>query len=133
MDPLALLQARPMPFAKLMGLEFTHADPDRVVAAMRVDPDLCTLFGRAHGGALMAMADTVGAAATVINLPKGASTTTLESKTNFLAAAPEGATLTAEASPVHKGRRTQVWLTRITTEDGRLVAQVTQTQMVLEG
>lgn len=132
MDPLALLQARPMPFAALMGLEFTHADPDRVVATMQVRPELCTLYGRVHGGAVMAMADSVGAAATVINLPEGASTTTLESKTNFLAPTPEGSTLTAEATPVHKGRRTQVWQTRITTDQGRLAALVTQTQMVLQ-
>ena len=133
MTPLDFLKANEMPLARLMGIAFTHADPDRVVAEMPVRPDLCTLFGRVHGGALMALADTVGAAATVINLPEGASTTTVESKTNFLASAPEGAVLTAEATPIHKGRRTQVWQTRITTPEGRLAALVTQTQMVLEG
>lgn len=133
MTLLDFLKANEMPLAGLMGIAFTHADLDRVVAEMQVRPDLCTLFGRVHGGALMALADTVGAAATVINLPEGASTTTVESKTNFLASAPEGAILTAEATPIHKGRRTQVWQTRITTPEGRLAALVTQTQMVLEG
>lgn len=133
MDPLAMLQANPMPLAALMGLEFRHAEPDRVVATMQVRPDLCTLFGRVHGGALMAMADSVGAAATIINLPNGASTTTLESKTNFVGSAAAGSILTAEATPVHKGRRTQVWQTRIVTDQGRLAALVTQTQLVLEG
>ena len=79
----------------------------------------------------MAFADTVGAAATVVNLPPGTTTTTIESKTNFLASAAEGSTLTAQATPIHKGRRTQVWQTRITTEAGKLAAVVTQTQMVL--
>ena len=133
MTPLDFLKANEMPLARLMGLEFTHADPDRVVATMLVRPDLCTMTGRVHGGALMAMADSVGAAATVINLPEGAATTTVESKTNFLASAPEGSTITAEATPIHKGRRTQVWQTRITTANGKLAALVTQTQIVLEG
>ena len=79
----------------------------------------------------MAFADTVGAAATILNLPDGAGTTTLESKTNFLRGAAAGSTLTATATPMHRGRRTQVWQTRIEGEDGRLVALVTQTQMVI--
>ena len=87
--------------------------------------------GVTHGGVLMAFADTLGAIATVLNLAHGQSTTTLESKTNFIAAAPIGAKLTAEATPLHRGRRTQVWETRITRGDGKLVAKVTQTQMVL--
>lgn len=130
MDPLTLLQAHPMPLATLMGITFTFAEPDRVTASMIVRPDLCTLSNRVHGGALMALADTVGAAATVINLPPGATTTTIESKTNFLASAAEGTILTAEATPIHKGRRTQVWQTKITTAAGKLAAVVTQTQMV---
>lgn len=80
----------------------------------------------------MALADSVGAAATVVNLPAEAKgTTTLESKTNFVAAAKAGMTVRATTTPVHKGKRTQVWQTRIETEEGRLVALVTQTQMVL--
>jgi uncharacterized protein (TIGR00369 family) len=80
----------------------------------------------------MALADSVGAAATVINLPEDAKgTTTLESKTNFIGGAKEGTTVIAIAAPVHRGRRTQVWQTRVESEDGKLVAIVTQTQMVL--
>ena len=132
MDPLDLLKTYEMPLARMMGITFTHADADRVVATMEVRADLCTLMNRIHGGALMAMADSVGAAATILNLPKGAMTTTIESKTNFTASAKQGTTVTAEATPVHKGRRTQVWTTRITTEDGKLAAHVTQTQLVIE-
>jgi uncharacterized protein (TIGR00369 family) len=80
----------------------------------------------------MAFADTLGAAATILNLPLGAGTTTIESKTNFVAPAPLGGTIRGETTPVHRGKRTMVWQTRITTEEGRLVALVMQTQMVLE-
>jgi uncharacterized protein (TIGR00369 family) len=121
-----------MPFAKLKGVTFTEAEPDRVVARMPVRADLCTAGRTVHGGAIMAFADSVGAAATVINLPEDAKgTTTIESKTNFIRGAGEGTTLIATATPVHRGRRTQVWQTRLETEDGKLVAIVTQTQMVL--
>jgi uncharacterized protein (TIGR00369 family) len=128
---LERLQASPMPFAVLMGVRFVEAGPDRVVAALEVREDLCTAGHIVHGGALMAFADTVGAAATVLNLPEGAGTTTLESKTNFLRGAAVGATLIATATPLHRGRRTQVWQTRIETGDGKLAALVTQTQMVI--
>ncbi|WP_041798708.1 PaaI family thioesterase [Rhodopseudomonas palustris] len=132
MTPLDLINSRPLPFAASMGIVFAEATPDRVVATMLVRPDLCTLGDAIHGGAVMALADTVGAAATFVNLPADAKgTTTLESKTNFIAAAKAGTTVRATATPVHRGRRTQVWQTRIETEDGRLVAMVTQTQMVL--
>lgn len=132
MSAVALLKSRPLPFATLMGVEFVAADKDEVVATLTVRPDLCTAGSIVHGGALMAFADTVGAAATFINLPEGAKgTTTIESKTNFLAAGPVGQILTATATPVHRGARTQVWQTRITREDGKPVALVTQTQMVL--
>ena len=132
MTPLEKIQSMKMPFAELKGVTFTEADRDRVVARMQVRPDLCTLNHVIHGGALMAFADSVGAAATVINLPDDAKgTTTLESKTNFIGAAREGTTLIATATPVHRGRRTQVWQTRLESEDGKLIALVTQTQMVL--
>ena len=120
-----------MPFATLMGVRFIEASRDAVVASLMVREDLCTAGHIIHGGALMAFADTVGAAATILNLDDGAGTTTLESKTNFLRGAAVGATLTATATAVHRGRRTQVWQTRIESEDGKLVALVTQTQMVL--
>jgi 1,4-dihydroxy-2-naphthoyl-CoA hydrolase len=132
MTPLERISSMKMPFAELKGVAFTEAGKDRVVARMLVRPDLCTLGHTIHGGALMALADSVGAAATVINLPDEAKgTTTLESKTNFIGGAREGTTVIATATPVHRGRRTQVWQTRLETEDGKLVALVTQTQMVL--
>ncbi len=132
MSDLDRLTSHPLPFAVLMGVAFSSAGKDEVVATLMERPDLCTAGNIVHGGALMAFADTVGAAATFLNLPDGAKgTTTIESKTNFLAAGPVGQTLTAVATPVHRGARTQVWQTRITREDGRPVALVTQTQMVL--
>ena len=115
-----------------LGIRFVEASKTRVVAEMEVRPSLFTSNGRLHGGAIMALADSVVAAATVINLPEDAKgTTTLESKTNFLGSAKEGATVVATATPIHRGRRTQVWTTRLETAEGRLVAVVTQTQMVL--
>ena len=131
MTPLELLNAKPMPFAVLIGVTFIEAEKDRVVATMMVREDLCTMGHIIHGGAIMALADTVGAAATVINLPEGAGTTTIESKTNFVGPAPAGTVVRATATPIHRGRRTQVWQTRLETDAGRLVAVVTQTQMVL--
>jgi 1,4-dihydroxy-2-naphthoyl-CoA hydrolase len=132
MTPLEKIQALKMPFAELKGVTFVEAEKDRVVARMQVRPDLCTLYHVLHGGAIMAFADSVGAAATIINLPEEAKgTTTLESKTNFISGVKEGATVIATATPIHRGRRTQVWQTRLETEDAKLVAVVTQTQMVL--
>jgi 1,4-dihydroxy-2-naphthoyl-CoA hydrolase len=131
MDALTRLNELKLPFAELMGIAFTEATPDRVVGAMQVRAELCTRPAVLHGGAIMAFADTLGAVGTILNLPDGAGTTTIESKTNFLAAAPEGTRITGEATPLHRGRRTMVWQTRITTEEGRLVAVVTQTQLVL--
>jgi 1,4-dihydroxy-2-naphthoyl-CoA hydrolase len=122
-----------LPFADLLGLEYVAATKDMVRAELVVRPEICTRPATIHGGAIMAFADTLGAAGTVVNLPEGHSTTTIESKTNFLSGAPVGTKLIGEATPVHRGRRTQVWQTRITREsDGGLVAVVTQTQMVLE-
>ncbi|ABD87906.1 PaaI family thioesterase [Rhodopseudomonas palustris] len=132
MTPLEMIRSRPLPFAALIGVQFTEAMPERVTAIITVRDDLCTLGGVIHGGAVMALADTIGAAATFINLPEGAQgTTTIESKTNFIGPAKAGVTVRAVAEPVHRGRRTQVWQTRIETEEGRLVAVVTQTQLVL--
>ena len=132
MSLLEKIQSMKMPFAELKGVTFVEAEKDRVVARMLVRPDLCTLRNTIHGGAVMAFADSVGAAATVINLPEDAKgTTTIESKTNFIGGAKEGSTVIATATPVHRGRRNQIWQTRLDTEDGTLVALVTQTQMVL--
>jgi uncharacterized protein (TIGR00369 family) len=132
MTPLEKIKSLKMPFAELTGVTFIEASPDRVVARMLVRPDLCTLNHTIHGGAVMALADSVGAAATVINLPADAKgTTTIESKTNFIGGATEGTNVVAIATPIHRGRRTQVWQTRLETDDGKLVAIVTQTQLVL--
>ncbi len=121
----------PLPFAKLLGLNIVSVAPERVEATLAVREDLCTRPAVLHGGAVMAFADTLGAIATVANLPQGAGTTTIESKTNFFTAIPLGETAHAECTPLHRGRTTMVWQTRITRADGRLAAVVTQTQLVL--
>jgi 1,4-dihydroxy-2-naphthoyl-CoA hydrolase len=130
-DALRRIGEYPLPFAKLLGIEITEASPERVVARMQVREELCTLPAVLHGGAAMALADTLGAIATILNLPERAGTTTIESKTNFLSPAPVGSVVTAECTPIHRGRKTMVWQTRISSAEGRLVALVTQTQLVL--
>ena len=130
-DPAALTAKHKGCLPELLGLRFVEATRDRLVAELTVRPDLTTVGGRLHGGTIMALADTVGATATFVNLPPGAGTTTLESKTNFFAGVSEGV-VRAEATPLHRGRTTQVWQTRVTDASGRLLAQVTQTQMVLQ-
>jgi uncharacterized protein (TIGR00369 family) len=116
----------------LLGVRFLEATPERLRAEITVRDDLCTVPGVMHGGAIMAFADTLGACATVMRLPPGAGTTTIESKTNFLAAATMGATITGEATVLHAGRRTVVCQTRVTDAAGKLLALVTQTQAVLQ-
>jgi uncharacterized protein (TIGR00369 family) len=131
MDMLARITENPLPFAALLGIEFVSAAPERIVARMAVREDLCTQPAVLHGGAIMAFADTLGAAGTIVNLPEGAGTTTIESKTNFIASAPVGTLVVGEATPVHRGRRTMIWQTRVANAEGRLIALVTQTQLVL--
>jgi uncharacterized protein (TIGR00369 family) len=131
MDLLGHIRDEMLPFAELLGIEFVSASPDKVVAEMTVREDLCTRPAVLHGGAIMAFADTLGATGTILNLKGGAGTTTIESKTNFIAPAPLGTRVTGEATPIHRGRRTMIWQTRVTTSEGRLVALVTQTQLVL--
>jgi uncharacterized protein (TIGR00369 family) len=121
-----------MPFANLMGVEITERDKARVVGRLLVREDLCTAGGILHGGAFMAFADALGAIGGFLNLPPGARTTTLESKTNFLGAAKVGTTVQGEAVPLHVGRRSSVWQTRITNDEGKLLALVLQTQMTVE-
>jgi uncharacterized protein (TIGR00369 family) len=120
------------PLAKLLGLEIIEARPDRVVARLTVREEVCTSGGILHGGAFMTLADTAGAIGASLHLRPGDGTTTIESKTNFLGSAPVGSTITAEALPVHVGRRSSVWQTRITNDAGKLLAMVTQTQLVLQ-
>jgi 1,4-dihydroxy-2-naphthoyl-CoA hydrolase len=125
-------QAQP-PFANLLGMRLLEYSQDRVVAELFVHAELGNRNGVLHGGAIMAFADNLGGTATFLNLPEGAATTTLESKTNFFAAIPLGKTAFAECTPLHRGRSTMVWQTRVTRQDGKLAAIVTQTQMVLAG
>lgn len=121
-----------MPFAKTLGIEVTEASAERVVGKLLVRPELCTGGGILHGGAFMAFADSLGAVGAFLSLPEGArGTTTIESKTNFLGGAKLGTTVTGEATPVHTGKRTSVWQTKITSEDGKVIAIVIQTQLVL--
>src|ERR1700737_366002 len=128
LDPLD-----PLPFAALMGVTIVSVAPDLVVGELKVREDLCTRPAVLHGGATMAFADTVGAIATVANLPDAMTTTTIESKTNFFSAIPLAHTARAECTPLHKGRTTMVWQTKITRGDGKLAALVTQTQLVIAG
>jgi 1,4-dihydroxy-2-naphthoyl-CoA hydrolase len=114
----------------LLGIEIVEATAERVVGTMRVRPDMCTAGGILHGGAYMTFADTLGALSTVINMPADARTATIESKTNFIGGAAVNTTVTGTTRAFHKGKTTQVWQTEITNEDGKLVAVVSQTQMV---
>jgi uncharacterized protein (TIGR00369 family) len=121
-----------IPFAKLLGIEMISAADDRIEAKLVVKPEHCNPMGGLHGGATISIADTLGAMCAFRNLPEGANgTTTLESKTNFLGPAKSGETVIAVCTPIHVGRRTSVWQTKLTTEAGKPVALVTQTQMTL--
>ena len=129
-DPAVITERFRGTLAELLGIRFVEASPDCLVAELPYREELTTVGGSLHGGTLMAFADTVGAAATMLNLPPGASTTTVESKTNFFAAGRSGI-VRAEATPLHRGRRTMVWQTRVTDPAGRLLSLTIQTQMVL--
>ena len=125
-DPLVAA----MPFAQALGIVVTSAEKDEVRGRMDWAPERCTSFGLLHGGALMAFADSLGAACAVMNLPEGASTSTIESKTNFFRAVREGH-VDGVSRPLHVGRRTIVVQTDLYDTAGKRVAQVTQTQAVL--
>jgi 1,4-dihydroxy-2-naphthoyl-CoA hydrolase len=128
----AIAELKQPPFADFLSIKLTHVSPERVTAELLVRDEIATMPAKIHGGAVMALADNVGAVGTVVNLPEGAGTTTIESKTNFFAAIPVGETAYAESTPLHRGRTTMVWQTKITRADGRLCALVTQTQLVLQ-
>ena len=115
----------------LLGMRLISVERDLLVGELDVRRELCTAPGLMHGGAVMAFADTLGALATMANLDDESGTTTIESKTNFFRGGREGTMVRGETRPLHRGRRTQVWQTTITDAEGKLVAQVTQTQMVL--
>jgi uncharacterized protein (TIGR00369 family) len=129
-DAAAITEAFKGTLAELLGIRLVEVTTERVVAELDHREALTTVGGSFHGGTLMAFADTIGAVATVMNMPAGANTTTLESKTNFFAAARSG-TIRAEATPLHRGKRTMVWQTRVTDGNGRLLSMTIQTQMVL--
>lgn len=118
-------------FPGLMGVTLTEASPERVVATLAVRPDLCTTGAILHGGAVMAFADTLGAVGTFLNLPQGARTTTVDSSTKFIGAAPAGSTVTGICTAFHRGRTTMVWQTEVRSDAGKLCAVVTQTQLVI--
>ena len=122
-----------LPFAAEMGVELAEVEKSRIVGRLLVREALTTGGHILHGGAVMAFADSLGAIGAVLNLREGQGTTTLESKTNFLGSARVGETLTGETTPLHVGRRSSVWQTRITNDDNKLLALVIQTQMTIEG
>jgi len=121
-----------MPFANLLGVELTAAAPDEVRGTLSWSESRCTTGGVLHGGALMGLADTLGGVCAFLNLPEGAGTTTIESKTNFLRGVAEGQ-VEAVARPLHVGRRFIVIETDLFDGRGKRVARVTQTQAVLAG
>jgi 1,4-dihydroxy-2-naphthoyl-CoA hydrolase len=121
-----------VPFSAHLGFEIKEMSRDKVVVHAIIKPDYCTSGGTAHGGFLMALADFTGACGAFQVLPEGAKgTTTIESKTNMMGAIPAGSTLIATATPLHVGRRTSVWVTRVESAEGKLASVTTQTQMVL--
>ena len=121
-----------MPFATLLGIDVTEAVKARIAATMTVREEFCTAGGAIHGGTLMAFADSLAAIGAYLNLPEGANgTTTIESKTNFIGRAMKGSSITATSKPVSVGKRVSVWQTTVYSEDGKQVALVTQTQLVL--
>ena len=121
-----------MPFSSSLGLNMIQSEEEGVVAELVVNEALCTTGRIMHGGAVMAVADTLGAIGAFLNLPEGhKTTTTIESKTNFLRSAPRDSKVVAECLPLHVGRRMSVWQTTLRNEEGKSIAVVTQTQMVL--
>jgi len=129
---MTTLQVDMMPFSRVLGLELTSSEKDRIVGELTVTDSLCTTGRIMHGGAVMSVADTLGAIGAFLNLPEGhKTTTTIESKTNFLRAAPLDSKVIAECLPMHVGRRMSVWQTTLRNEEGKSIAVVTQTQMVL--
>ena len=132
MSAAAIQQAIAAQFPGLLGVELLEVGPERVIGRLPVRPEICTVGGILHGGAVMGFADTLGAIGTFLNQGPGSHTTTIESSTKFLASAPTGSVLTGESVVLHKGRTTMVWQTTIRREDGRLCAVVSQTQLMME-
>lgn len=130
-DRLAAIAGNQPPFAHLLGLRVVSAEPDCVIGELTVTEGLINRNGVLHGGAIMALADNMGGTATFLNIGPDEGTTTIESKTNFFRAVPAGDLVRTETTPLHRGRTTMVWQTKIIGSDGRLAALVTQTQMIL--
>jgi uncharacterized protein (TIGR00369 family) len=128
--PRAAALLATMPFAKTCGIELTEADPERVVGFVPWAPERCTAGDVMHGGVIMALADSLGGACAFLNLPEGARTSTIESKTNFFRGVRAGAAY-GTTHPLHVGRSTIVVQTDVRDDEGRRVAQITQTQAVL--
>lgn len=126
----AVAEAQPA-FSRFLGIDLISYSRDRIDAALVVREEMANRNGLLHGGAIMAFADNLGGTAASLNLPEGAMTTTVESKTNFLRPVPIGHRANAVCVPLHRGRTTSVWQTSVHDEDGRLAAVVTQTQMTL--
>ena len=120
------------PFAHFLGIKLISVAPERLEAELAVRDDFTNYNGVMHGGALMAYADSLGGTTAHANLKPGQRTATIESKTNFFAGIPIGDVARAEAVPLHRGRSTIVVQTRISRNDGKLAAIVTQTQMVMD-
>ena len=121
-----------MPHAAALGVALESASADEVVGGFDWAEERCTAGGVIHGGALMALADSVGAVCAFLGLPPGTTTATTSSTTHFLRAVREGR-VTATARPLHRGRAQVVVRTDLTDAQGRLVATVTQSQAVLGG
>jgi uncharacterized protein (TIGR00369 family) len=120
------------PFARLIGVKMTLVTRDRIEAELEVTPEHCTIPATLHGGAIMAFADNLGGVGAYLNMPAGAVTSTVESKTNFLRPIPVGEKAFAVTTPLNVGRTLQVWKTEISRADGKLAAIVMQTQIVLQ-
>ena len=131
-EQLNSLALRQPPFAHHLRIHMTHVSRECVAAELQVGPEHANRNGMLHGGAVMALADNLGGTATVANLPEGMTTSTIESKTNFFASVAIGDVIRAECTPLHRGKTTMVWQTRVTRGDGRLAAIVTQTQLVMK-
>ena len=120
-----------MGFGKLMGFKLIQRSPERSEAELVVREELCNRRGVMHGGAVMGWADTMGGMTASAGLAQGQATATIESKTNFFVGVPVGDVARAQCTPLHRGRTTMVWQTKVTRDDGRLCALVTQTQIVI--
>ncbi|HXI88310.1 MAG TPA: PaaI family thioesterase [Parvularculaceae bacterium] len=130
-DLVAAFNENNAPFARMIGVRFTHVARDRIEAELEVTPAHCTVPATLHGGAIMAFADNLGGVGAFLNMPEGARTTTIESKTNFLRPIPVGETAKAVTTPIKLGRTAQVWKTEVFDGEGRLAAIVMQTQLIL--